>query len=197
MERCLARGFGVRCETPLWFAKEPPERLPLRASRLLVRVPTKARTPASLHPAREFVCEQRHQRPPLLHSARCFIREPKRRWRAALQKLRGESDGAVLGSRFWSAVRSTALVRQRTTGTPSPSSIPSASSCANQGTNACLSASRPLLHSRTKAALARRTPKTARRMHWAGARLVARRTPKTALDEPARPSQPCDQRSLD
>ncbi len=42
------------------------------------------------HPAGSFVCEPRHERLPLLHPARCFFREPKRRCRAALQKLRGE-----------------------------------------------------------------------------------------------------------
>ncbi len=122
MESCVARGFGVRCD-----------------STALVRARTTGTpAPSSIPPVARARTKARTSAP--LASRRCFVREPKRRCRAALQDLRDTPDGFsdapdlrgasgnVSDARCYEAfgVRcdSTALVRARTTGTPVPSSIP-------------------------------------------------------------------------
>ncbi len=94
--------FGVRCEAPLWSANLARERLLLAASRPLPRVRTKAA---------------------LARRTPKIVR--RTRWSVTRQSMRESLS-------FWSAVRSTALVREPTTRTPAPWSIPPAAWCANQ-----------------------------------------------------------------
>ncbi len=113
--RCVRRcgrscPFGVRCEAPLWSANLPREHLLLGASRPLPRVRTKAAL---------------SRRTPNRFDSRTLTTTGGRSWSAVRPWMRASLS-------FWSAVQSTALVREPTTRTPARWSIPPAASCANQ-----------------------------------------------------------------